>query len=97
MPSCSEACGIFLNQGSNLCLLHWHVDSLPLGHWESPQVNFSYENFNNIKAKVGFLHKIQDIINFFEVCSFEYKHRSAFSFEFVRKLLTFQICSSSVF
>ena len=24
--------GIFLNQGSNLCLLHWQVDSLPLSH-----------------------------------------------------------------
>ena len=26
-PSCSEACGIFLDQGSNPCLLHWQVDS----------------------------------------------------------------------
>ena len=24
------ACGIFLGQGANLCLLHWQVDSLPL-------------------------------------------------------------------
>ena len=23
------ACGIFLDQGSNLCLLHWQVDALP--------------------------------------------------------------------
>ena len=30
--SCSAACGIFLDQGSNLCLLHWQVDSLPLSH-----------------------------------------------------------------
>ena len=31
--------GIFLTQGSNLCLLcllHWQVDSLPLSHVESP-------------------------------------------------------------
>ena len=28
--SCSTACGIFSDQGSNLCLLHWQVDSLPL-------------------------------------------------------------------
>ena len=28
----SAACGIFLDQGSNLCLLHWQVDSLPLRH-----------------------------------------------------------------
>ena len=25
--SCSVACGIFLDQGLNLCLLHWQVDS----------------------------------------------------------------------
>ena len=25
--SCSMACGIFLDQGSNPCPLHWHVDS----------------------------------------------------------------------
>ena len=24
---CSTACGIFLDQGSNPCLLHWQVDS----------------------------------------------------------------------
>ena len=34
--SCSAACGIFLDQGSNLCLLHWQVDSLPLSHQGSP-------------------------------------------------------------
>ena len=25
--SCPVACEIFLNQGSNLCLLHWQADS----------------------------------------------------------------------
>ena len=30
--SCSIAYGIFLEQGSNLCLLHWQVDPLPLSH-----------------------------------------------------------------
>ena len=30
--SCSVARGIFLDQGSNLCLLHWQADSLPLSH-----------------------------------------------------------------
>ena len=34
--SCSGACGIFLYQGSNLCLLHWLRDSLPLSHQGSP-------------------------------------------------------------
>ena len=34
--SCSEACGIFPDQGSNPCLLHEQVDSLPLSHQGSP-------------------------------------------------------------
>ena len=34
--SCSTACGIFLDQGSNLCLLHWQADSLLLSHQGSP-------------------------------------------------------------
>ena len=34
--SCSVACGIFLDQGSNLCLLHWWSDSLPLSHQGNP-------------------------------------------------------------
>ena len=28
--SCSAACGIFLDQGSNPCLLYWQEDALPL-------------------------------------------------------------------
>ena len=35
--SCSKACGIFLHQGSNLCLLHWQADSLPLNHQGIPR------------------------------------------------------------
>ena len=30
------ACGIFLDQGSNPCLLYWQVDSLPLSHQWRP-------------------------------------------------------------
>ena len=36
--SCSAACGIFLDQGSNPCPLHWQVDSQPLRHQGSPYV-----------------------------------------------------------
>ena len=32
----SAACGIFPDQGSNLCLLHWWVDSYSLYHQGSP-------------------------------------------------------------
>ena len=35
-PSCSVACGIFPDQGSNLCPLHWQADSQPLRHQGSP-------------------------------------------------------------
>ena len=35
-PSCSAACGIFPDQGSNPCPLHWQVDSQPLRHQGSP-------------------------------------------------------------
>ena len=36
-PSCSAACGILPDQGSNPCPLHWQVDSQPLHHQGSPQ------------------------------------------------------------
>ena len=35
-PSCSAACGIFTDQGSNPCPLHWQADSQPLRHQGSP-------------------------------------------------------------
>ena len=34
--SCSAACGIFPDQGSNPCSLHWQADSQPLRHQGSP-------------------------------------------------------------
>ena len=35
-PSCSAACGIFPDQGSNPCPLHWQADSQPVHHQGSP-------------------------------------------------------------
>ena len=35
-PSCFQTCGTFLEQGLNLCLLHWQADSLSLNHQGSP-------------------------------------------------------------
>ena len=35
-PSRSAACGIFPDQGSNSCPLHWQADSQPLRHQGSP-------------------------------------------------------------
>ena len=37
-PSCPAACGIFPDQGSNPCPLHWQADSQPLCHQGSPTV-----------------------------------------------------------
>ena len=37
-PSRSVACGIFPDQGSNLCPLHWQTGSQPLRHQGSPPV-----------------------------------------------------------
>ena len=34
--SCLTACGVFPDQGSNPCPLHWQTDSYPLWHQESP-------------------------------------------------------------
>ena len=39
-PSCSAARGIFPDQGSNPCPLHWQADSLPLRHQGSPGLYF---------------------------------------------------------
>ena len=36
--SCSAACGIFPDQGSNPCPLQWQADSQPLRHQGSPRV-----------------------------------------------------------
>ena len=41
-PSCSAACGIFPNQGSNPCPLHQQADSQPLRHQGSPRIHTFY-------------------------------------------------------
>ena len=38
-PSCSAACGIFSDQDSNPCPLHWQADSQPLRHQGSPVIH----------------------------------------------------------
>ena len=39
-PSCSVACGVFPDQGSNPCPLHWQADSQPPRHQGSPLFSF---------------------------------------------------------
>ena len=43
-PSCSAACGIFPDQGSNPSPLHWQADSQPLRHQGSPSVGLTVMN-----------------------------------------------------
>ena len=43
-PSCSAACGIFPEQGSNPCPLHWQADSQPLCH-QGSATNIYYLKF----------------------------------------------------
>ena len=42
--SCSVACGIFLDQGSNLCPLHWQVDSNHCTTREVPGMYFKWRS-----------------------------------------------------
>ena len=42
-PSRSAACGIFPDQGSNPCPLHWQADSQPLRHQGSPLLFLKYK------------------------------------------------------
>ena len=48
-PSCSVACGIFPDQGSNPCPLHWQADSQPLRHQGRPGGN-SWTQFLGTKT-----------------------------------------------
>ena len=44
--SYSVACGIFLGQRSNLCPLHWQVDSHPPYHQGSASLKVAYQMYN---------------------------------------------------
>ena len=56
-PSRSAACGIFPDQGSNPCPLHWQADSQPLRHQGSPLytflIFFFFFFFNFLAAQRG--------------------------------------------
>ena len=54
-PICFAACGIFPDQGSNPCPLHWQADSQPLRHQESPHTcvlnhSFSMPNYSRYNS-----------------------------------------------
>ena len=49
--SCSAACGIFPDQGSNPCPLHWQADSQPLRHQGSPGI-YIFKAFDTLSKIV---------------------------------------------
>ena len=50
--TCSVECGIFPDQGSNLCPLYWQVDSYPVDHQGSPGVGFLYGVTENVLKSI---------------------------------------------
>ena len=63
-PSCSVACGVFPDQGSNPCPLHWQADSQPLRHQGSPMPMFLLAQLRNRFFEVVLLCERQCIHNF---------------------------------
>ena len=67
--SCSVACGIFLAQGSNPCLLHWQVD-FPQSHQRSteftlrlsPHSSFPCSSHECINIILVWNRKVSDIL-----------------------------------
>ena len=56
--SWSEACGIFLDQGSNPCLLLWQVDSLALHTRKAPRIDSFYPRISKLWGKgTVFIHR----------------------------------------
>ena len=62
--SCSTACGIFLEQGSNPCHLHWQADSQPLRHQGSP-VYYYYFFLCNERVTLAEGHVVGYLKDFF--------------------------------
>ena len=66
-PSCSAACGIFPDQGSNPSALHWQVDSQPLRHQGSPISNL--EMGNNLFHKETIEQGNNSVLPKFHICN----------------------------
>ena len=52
-PSCSAACEILPDQGSNPCPLHWQADSQPLHHQGSPLLKILILAFSQWKRSIA--------------------------------------------
>ena len=61
--------GIFLTQGSNTCLLHWQVNSLPLSHLGSPSRQLTLVKLNGMtRSQLGIRRiKSPDVLSFYKI------------------------------
>ena len=57
-PSCSVACGILPDQGSNPCPLHWQADSQPLRHQGSPTAFYLNDMFDLLCCVTGIAEEL---------------------------------------
>ena len=65
-PSCSAACGIFPDQSSNPCALHWQADSQPLCHQGSPYIfNIFRFSLHDLLSFLEFSDLLNDFILIF--------------------------------
>ena len=70
--SCSTACGIFPDEGSNPWLLHWQADSSPLGHQGNPLISFCSQIIFHLKdmSRLSSIHQLMDI-QIFSISSYQ--------------------------
>ena len=67
--SCSVASGIFLDQGSNPCLLHWQVDSLPPGKPPVTFYNWKFVPLDSLTyCPLAHLCNHQSVFCIYELC-----------------------------
>ena len=71
-PSCSVARGIFPDQGSNPCPLHWQADSQPLRHQGSPMRTFKIYSLNNFQICSTVLLPVVDMLNIMAYIHFNF-------------------------
>ena len=79
--SCSAACGIFPDQGLNLCPLQWQVVSQPLHHQGSP-TNYIITSITT--QSLSLLHS--SMVNKLQVRNLQF---SFFSFFFIGLIIFF--------
>ena len=67
-PSCSVACGIFPDQGSNPCPLHWQADSQPLRHQGSPPLTLEYPSRASLPPSLSHPSRSSQSIKLTSLC-----------------------------